>query len=152
MVSSGYGLWYIMSISIVTIGANHPQKPQIILYITSSRCLQSCVSWHYSLQCPGVWQWELLLQGLQHPPSKISHFSKSSPNCARYSITLDMMNCGTVASSVKAVRIRWEWKSNLRYIILRNIEIWPQWFDNHFPTQEDTVYAISIFFPTRCIC
>lgn len=68
--------------------------------------------WHYSLQCPGVWQWELLLQGLQHPPSKISHFSKSSPNCARYNITLDMTNCATLASSVQAT-IRYD---RLRYV------------------------------------
>lgn len=59
---------------------------KVVCYLTSTVCFIDfdsfgmfllfkneglCVC--HSLQCPGVRQWELLLQGLKHPPSKISH-------------------------------------------------------------------------------
>lgn len=67
---------------------------KLIIYIYIS------VSWLYSLQCAGVRQWELLLQGLQHPPAKIYHFQKSHSDRAGYDITIiDPQDCSTGHSS-----------------------------------------------------
>lgn len=62
----------------------------------------------YSLQCPGVRQWQLFLQGLKHPPSKISHLQKSDSNCARYDITIDLPFCA--ASSMTIITLSSSWQ------------------------------------------